>query len=446
MTVTNALTIAHLEAAPTPLFAPRSGRLRWDDEAWHEAEHARDPKRYALLALMPGVHPRHRSRILLRLLLASWAGLDAEGRATLSRVVRVLVLGLPATDVLTVLVALRHRRANHKHVTRATMWLIGEHPQIETLLASHRRVVVACLEHALGKATARGCAKALASGAAGARPIQRFATNPAVVAERVRALYAAAPVLAPAEPARSLVDLDLVGERPDTVTATNRGDVAATLVHVYRGGASAELEAAIERYVDSAAEVVARFPGTLAVVLDGSGSMRGYGEREWAVLSQTEALRRVLERRCDRLVVVPVGTDEAPQAGGTDLATGLLDALATRPDLVAIVSDGYENTYPGDLARVVTTLPRVGETTPIVFCHSTFGHSDDLSLRRPAPDLPERVVWHEADFGPLLLWLLAHTGTAAADEALRAGLRLRLAAIEALQRGDEPKVLEGSLR
>jgi hypothetical protein len=119
--------------------------------------------------------------------------------------------------------------------------------------------------------------------------------------------------------------------------------------------------------------------------------MRGYGDREWAVYAQAVALRLVLQRRCARLVVVPVGGEADGPGGSTDLASGVLGAVAHAPDLIAVVSDGYENVHPGDLARVVASLPRVGMATPVVFCHSTFGHSDDLRLRRPAPGLPQRA-------------------------------------------------------
>ena len=58
---------------------------------------ARDPESYALLALVPGVTPDQRARVLLRLRLESWANLDDDVRATLARVVRVLIHGLPGT-------------------------------------------------------------------------------------------------------------------------------------------------------------------------------------------------------------------------------------------------------------------------------------------------------------------------------------------------------------
>ena len=427
--------VTHLQTPAEPLRIRRSGALSWPDEARHTSAFAADPVGYALLALLPGVAPEQRARVLLRILDASWAGLAADDRAILSRVARVLTLGLPATACVPVMLALRHRRANHKHVTRAFLWLLLEHPQAAALVRTHRAVLAACFEHALGKDTARGCAKALMGGVATVdltRALLRFAPDPTVAATRIRALYTPTSSEASVEAAvREPLNLDLDAGRPAVVTATNRGDIAATLVHLFRGGESPDLRDAADRMVAAAAASLPAFPGALALVLDQSASMRGYGEREWAVLSQAVALRRVLEHRCARLDVVTVGGPDAP-SGPTDLATGVLDALATRPDLVAVVSDGYENTNPGDMARVVATLPRIGVETPVVFCHSTYSHSDDLTLRRPVRAIPQRTFWHQEDFGPLLLWLLVQTRHADAPRWLRDALLDRLSIVEAM--------------
>ena len=110
-----------------------------------------------------------------------------------------------------------------------------------------------------------------------------------------------------------------------------------------------------------------------------------------------------------------------------DLAGGVIAALRERPDLVVVVTDGYENTYPGDLARVAATLPRLGVEAAVVCCPATFSHSDDLTLRRPAPALPQRAFWHEADFASLVLWMLFRTSSA---EWQRAALLERLSTVE----------------
>jgi hypothetical protein len=222
-------------------------------------------------------------------------------------------------------------------------------------------------------------------------------------------------------------------ERPDTVTATNRGDVSATLVHIYTGGASPELEQALERYIQEAAGALPRFDGEVAVVVDTSASTKGYGGREFCIIAQSVALQRVLERNCARLKVYLVGGsvvgDLPMPEGATDLAEGLLDALEGKPDLVAILSDGYENIYAGDLARVRATLPQVGVQTPVAFCHSKFSHSDDLTFRRPTTNMPELEFWHQHDFEGLMLRLFALCGEKG-DKAAREFLSGKLDKLE----------------
>ncbi|GIJ69822.1 hypothetical protein [Virgisporangium ochraceum] len=418
---------AELAASDEPLRVSRSGRITGPAGAdAHDAAYAADAEAYALLALVPGTSVEQRAGILLRLLGASRTGMSAQTRRTVERVTRVLVLGLPAHTVGTVLLALRHRRANHKHVTRAALRLLTEHAEAATFVRTHRRMAVSIVEHALGKATARGVARALRTGEVVAdvrRSFLRFVSDPALATQRLLEVYAEARVDEVAVGVQRL-DLDLDGERPAVVTATNRGDLAATLVHRFRGGDSADLDAAQERYLAAAAAAVPRFPGRLALVIDRSASMDGYGEREWAVRSQVAALELVLRQRSAELVTVYT------PGSGTDLAGGVVAALRERPDLVAVVSDGYENTYPGDLARVAATLPRLGVRTGVVFCTATFSHSDDLTLRRPAPGLPRRAFWHEADFASLVLWMLFQTEAADAAEWQRTALRERLSIVE----------------
>ncbi|GAA4394321.1 hypothetical protein GCM10023088_74820 [Actinomadura verrucosospora] len=430
--------LAHLHHHDTALTLPRGAHLRWDDADLHRAAHTGDPEGYALLGVAPGVRPWQRARVLLQVLAASQAGLDDRARAVQARVARVLTLGLPPAHVITVLLALRRLRANHKHTTRAALRFVLEHPAADALIAARRPALRDCFEHALGTATARGCAGRIAGGDTASdylqRRLLRFLTDPAAAPDRVQALYhaddpATRPTAGdPAAVDRPVLSVDTVRQRPATITATNRGDIAATLVHLYRGGPAEDLYAALGRQVGAAAAEFPRFTGTLALVMDASASMRGYGDREWAALSQAAALRMVLSQVCARLEVIETGGDERAPRGATDLATGVLDALGAEPDLVAVVSDGYENVYPGDLARVVASLPHAGITTPVVFCHSQFTGSDDLTLRRPAPSLPQRGFWHQDDFAELLPWMFGHC--AAGAPWLRAALHDRLDALD----------------
>ncbi|RKS73589.1 hypothetical protein BZB76_4289 [Actinomadura pelletieri DSM 43383] len=457
--------LAHLQTHDTPLTLPRGGALRWDDADLHRAVHARDAEGYALLGLAPGARPWQRARVLLQTLAASQAGLDEHARAVSARVARVLTLGLPPAHVITVLLALRRLRANHKHTTRAVLRFVLEHPHADALIAARRPALLDCFEHALGTTTARGCARRIRAGDTASeylrRRLLRFLTAPTATptatvgptaGARVRALYTPDPTPTPATdpvPAsvaasvavaaavdgragtvldQPVLPIDTARPHPATITVTDRGDIAATLVHLYRSGPTEDLYVALCRHVGAAAAAFPRFEGTLALVLDASASMRGHGDREWALLSQAAALRMVLSQVCAQLEVIEVGGDERTPRGATDLATGLLDALGTDPDLVAVISDGHENLFPGDLARVVAALPHAGVTTPVVFCHAMFTGGDDLRLRRPAPTLPQRGFWHQDDFAELLPWMFAHcpTGT----PWLRAALHARLDALD----------------
>jgi hypothetical protein len=419
--------LTHFRTHDVPLELSRGGEPVWDDAELHRSARLSDSEGYALLALVPGALPWQRARVLLETLAASQDGLGEATRATLAKVTRVLMFGLPPAYAITALLALRRLRANHKHTTRAIVTFVLEHPDADALIEARRPALIDCLEHALGKATARACARLVSEGGAGSaylrRSLLRFTADPAAAIVRLRALYGPGTYGAPA-PQEPPAPLDPVTEQPPIVTPTNRGDIAATLVHLYRGGPAAELRPALAGYVAQAARGLPRLAANVALVLDTSRSMRGYGEREWAVMSQAMALRLVLSEVCERLTVVETGGTAQAPAGSADLAGALLDALGPGPDLVVVVTDGYENHLPGDLARVAATLPRAGVTTPVVLCLAAFTRGDDLTLRDPAPELPHRPFWHQDDFAALLPWVFAHSGAGA--EWIRTAMLTRL--------------------
>jgi hypothetical protein len=430
--------VQQLRTAAEPFVVRRGDAGRpLSDRDGHEAAFRRDPELYALAAAAERVPPAQRARVLFQLLAQSWAGLAPDVRHTLGQVAAWLPTTLPPDQVLAVFLALRRARANHKHTRRVVVRYLLNHPDLERLAARRRPALRDCLEHALGKNVARACARWLGEPEANPAYVQRhllrFATDPARAVPVVRFLFRQAACPAARGGAGELAAQDAEGapERPKTVTATNRGDIAATLVHMYRGGSNPELREALQRYVDEQAAVLPHFDGRVALVLDASGSTLGYGEREYCCVSQSQALRLVLERCCAALRVYPVGgSGEPPRPEGpTDLATAVLDALDGDPDVVAVVSDGYENVYAGDLARVTATLPALGVTTPVVFCHSKFTDKDDLDFRRPAPGLPELEFWHQDEFAEVLGALFARARGDQGERFLRGHLRQRLTAL-----------------
>jgi len=437
--------LVHMRTAAEPPRLPRGRKLVWKDQNVHRQAYARNPAQYALCAVAEGVSPGQQLRALFQILRSSRKGLGPDARRTLDRVTALLLCLLPADDVITVLLALRRARANHKHVTRAVCAFALGHPAAEEMAAYRRPSLVEAMEHALGRNVMRGRVR----NAVTVEGVELPACVKRHVADEARARAVLGLLLSGARGGlvakRKHKNSEYVmAHRPyvrrffrerhhaRTITATNRGDIAATLVHIYRGGQSPALREGVERYADRAAASLPQVQSKVAVVLDASASTRGYGEREFCCVSQSVALTMVLGRCCPALRVFQVGGEGEPPAprGATDLASALLGALEGEPDVVAVVTDGYENRLGGDLARVIASLPGAGVRTPVVLCHSKFTAKDVLVLRRPVRDVPEVEFWHEDDFPRVVETLVSLAGGQQGIDFLTSRLEGRLEALE----------------
>jgi len=410
----------------------------------HVRAHEADPELYALSAIADGATTAQQSRVLVTL-LGSRRDVPDAARVAADRVVAQLLAQLPADDVIAVFLALRKRRENHKHTSRAMLRWVFDHPRVP--FANRRAALVDIVEHALGRDVARACMKHVVTRSdAGdlyvAQTLHRLAGGDRKLVED-RLLALATNATPPAIEVAAAAEVEPPPELPKTVTATNRGDVAATLVHIYRGGDSPALRRGLTDFVDRAAAKLPAFDGALALIVDASHSTLGYGERMYCTISQSWALRLVLGKRCARLAVYVVGdkSDPPQPQGATDLVAPLLDALAEGPDVVAIVTDGYENRSAGELAQVIAALPAAGIDTPVVVINSKFTHKDDLTMRTLAPAAPSVDMWHEHDFAGVL----ETVGAAARGPVGRAFLHRALAdRLSALERTRLPWTLHSN--
>ncbi len=436
----------------------RSPQPLWTDRDRHEQYYNQDPSRYSLLALAPGTTEQQRLRILFQILRASRRGMALEQRQLLDRITTILVAVLPGPAVLTVCLALRRERVNHRHSRRAICHYFLNSPQGQSLLQSRPRAVREVLEHAVGRNSLRGWVQSFAEDLEYLSPqtiaAPRDLPNSSQAQDLLLELYGHQPAspwpLTPETPASTLANfLSPQIDRESTVTVASRGEIAATLVNLYQSGSSAALWSHLEIATAIAANPLPIFDGNVAIILDASASMQGYGQREFAVLSQAVALQRVLQRFCPQAQLHWVGgsaiaaSSETPFAiplpmaqGATDLAMALVDALEQKPDLVVMIADGYENQAEGDLARVVATLHQLGITTPIAFCTMQFTDRDTLTWRRPlaspvSPNCsppedgtqsPETLpvglftLWHQQEFPALFLRLMALVNQPEADD------------------------------
>ncbi|MFO0559007.1 MAG: hypothetical protein U0269_13415 [Polyangiales bacterium] len=167
-------------------------------------------------------------------------------------------------------------------------------------------------------------------------------------AERFRTQLAARRAEADVRP------VDLSRERP-----TRLALFAYALSDDDRAARRDELTAAMEASVSRARAQAPLTLGRVVAVLDDSDSMAGSREKRLRPLAVTASIDALLRRYSEQYTGLWLSgardaswLDVRPR-GATRLASRVLDALELAPELLLIVSDGYENDPPGALASVL---------------------------------------------------------------------------------------------
>lgn len=125
---------------------------------------------------------------------------------------------------------------------------------------------------------------------------------------------------------------------------------------------------------DKAEAAASRLPvqfGQVGVLIDTSQSMIGHDTQARRPIATALALRDLLEATADHAVVTnsdgqAIDSYELVEpSGDTSLATGLVQLLKFEPDIVFVLSDGYENAPAGRFGETVAAVRRIGIQTPI---------------------------------------------------------------------------------
>lgn len=167
-----------------------------------------------------------------------------------------------------------------------------------------------------------------------------------------------------------------------------------------------------------ATQSLPRLEGRLAIVLDLSASMVSSGERLYHPAALALVMVRQLRDLVSEMTLIQVGGSEsvlqhfspAPE-GASDLASALLEALRGQPDLVMILSDGYENRREGDVAQVVEGLMRLEIAVPIYQVTPLFTESENLERRCFSPAIPVVALADEQDIRELLAYIVLATAS-----------------------------------
>jgi hypothetical protein len=151
----------------------------------------------------------------------------------------------------------------------------------------------------------------------------------------------------------------------------------------------------------------------VAIVLDLSGSMAASGERFNHPVALALALTRLLQACISDLHLFQSGgsvhldEDTLPQPQGVaDLAQTLLEAVRSQPQLILIITDGYENLRQGDTAWVMQGLRKLGYDLPIYQVVPLFTSAEKLELRRLCEEIPLVPIAHEEHVRELLARVL----------------------------------------
>ncbi len=363
--------------------------MHWNDESLHRAAFGSDPELYTLCAFAGGIHPWQQARILFLLLTESRRRLSPSLWSHCERITLFLLATLPTDLVLCVFLAVRRARANHRHTVRAVLSYLLQHPDIEAMAQSRPREIRDCLEHALGQGRVRYFgyhAPRLGREASLCAPLRRYGGSEA----RLRSLFECLYFGAKTGPAR-------YGRQKVTAPVNepaSPGTLVPLLSRLYRDGTSPELISGLEAAIAGSSADLPSLSGRIALILDASASMRGSGEPPYAPIALAVAFERVLQIKCADLRFYTIGGFGWPPApeGPTDFGRALLDALEGAPDLIVILTDGYENLNDGDAARIVATLRTLGLSTPVVCC------CVDLPVVFPAANVPTIPLRTAEDF------------------------------------------------
>ncbi len=424
--------------------------------AAHEALFAVDRGIYAATLLLPGATDYARQLGVRRLLSIVRDGEAVLSLDLESEVLRRLVTGLPPQRMLKLFGQLREARVNNARTRKLILRSLLGGGLSEHRAVKYRRKLACALEHAWGKKTA-GILRSILekSGAALSekerrivqRHLRRYVEReedrndieqcvrfvlgaerdltlprlraytdakrdfpsghvlPYEVLEGIRSRYhrdrTSAEVL---ELTRKQLT---AGQRMGLQRKAREADVQVRLdlsrydavrlyLYAFEMGMSSDIRRQLAIKARQAAERLPVRFGRVAVLLDGSASMRGHETQKRRPIAVALAVRDLLCAAADEAIVSTGDGRPAPvhglveTRGDTSLAAGLVALLRRDPEAIFMVTDGYENAPSRRTDEVVHAVRRLGISTPIFQLSPVFARETGAVrlLSAEVPTLP----------------------------------------------------------
>ncbi len=371
-------------------------------------------------SLAAGLNHFNQGRIVLELLSHS-QHLTPEDRREEGQLCRAVLAALPPQRAYRVLLGLRERGINNRRTRAIVREFLAQRSDLNFDALKYRSKLHGLVRHAhptlpgeLGPFLARGWhARRYATPLLEQFRRAHFSADavydlPFTVAEGLAARHRIDRAvflrrIAPRLTAHERLRLQATAKRADLDLTIDLGRAPLTRVALYvlslsldeRRARADELHAALTR---SARRCLAGAPlplGRVAAVLDRSYSAAGSREKPRRPLAVALAVDRLLASAAREYLPFWTGGPLADPLmvtarGQTDLATPLLAALETRPDLVVIVSDGFDNDPPrgaGEVCRVFRARLDPQRKTTIVHVNPVFDapHLGPRPLDRSVP-------------------------------------------------------------
>lgn len=178
----------------------------------------------------------------------------------------------------------------------------------------------------------------------------------------------------------------------------NRFTLYELLMHAHKNEADLVAVSPIVKQKAALLAQYIRLPAKVAVVVDNSVSALGSAERRFQPLANMEAVVRVFQEVEDAEVtffyVGPVLENLLKAEGASNLRRPLVNAFMTKPDVVVILSDGYENVRAGSVSQILaskavrTSGIQVIHLNPVAAVETKNAVTRELSAHCPTFALP----------------------------------------------------------
>jgi sulfur transfer protein SufE len=447
------------------------GDAQLSDEQ-HDAFLTTDRQLYATLLRLPNLLPETAMAIIQRLLAVTETSpgnhVEKTQRLQEDKLIVEILPHLPVATVLQGFSKLVERRVNNQRTSGWIRAYIFGAPQLESWAVTHRRALRKLTRHALGNPVTLTCLHKFAQdekdekttaylrhyvlryakdNAALVRDVflflfgklknSQFTQLSAYLAARqemeagkglpLKVLQGLKGSFHPKFPKRRLRHL-ASREKTKREVSEEIEEADDSLVgrirRYYRTAETAQL-AQINEAIEQEAARIPDWDAHVYFIMDASDSMRGFGYRQYNNMAIAMGILKVFQKRIRQTQVAWIGAapsddDAFPQpAGATASAPALLEAVKQKPDVIILISDGYENVEQGDTAAVLAGIEQLGIFMPMLHIIPAFTERDRIEERQPLTGYPAFLETGQRGFLSTWLQMRAHLESGAVSTLLR---------------------------